>query len=128
DELSLTTNVQSTLQTSPGRCRQRIAAEASLRRRVPLGLVLQILVNESDRHAALTDGRSNAFDRAQPHISTGEHTGDTRFEQVWIAAVRPAPGLHYVVTGKDIPSFIARDVCGQPSGLCVGTNENEQAA
>ena len=90
-------------------------------------VLLQILVDESDRHAALTDRGGYALDRAQPRIPTGENTRDTRFEEVGIAAERPASGLHHVVTGKYIPSFIACDVCRQPSGLCVGSNENEKA-
>src|SRR5205809_4093294 len=89
--------------------------------------MLQILVDESDRHAALADRGSNAFDRAQPHVSAREHTGDTRFEKVGIAAVRPAPGLHYVITGKYVAALVARDVWRQPSRLCVGANENEEA-
>jgi len=35
-------------------------------------VLLQIFVDECDRHAALTDRGGNALDRAQPHIPTGE--------------------------------------------------------
>src|SRR5206468_4447876 len=90
--------------------------------------MLQILVDEGDRHAALADRGSNAFDRAQPHVPTGEHTGDARFEKVGIAAVRPTPGLHDVVTGKNVAAVIARDVGREPFRLCVGADENEEAA
>src|SRR5437016_5421932 len=86
-------------------------------------VLLQILVDESDRHAALTDRGGNAFHRAQPHIATGENSGSTRFEQVGIAVVRPAPSLHHVVTGQDISSIITSDVRRQPPGLRVGANE-----
>ena len=54
--------------------------------------------------------------------------GRARFEQEGIAVVRPAPGLHHVVTGQDIPSIIARDVRRQPLRLRVGANEDEKAA
>ena len=57
-----------------------------------------------------------------------KNTGDTRFEEVGIAAVRPAPGLHHVVTGQDISACIACDVRRQPPGLCVGSDEDEKAA
>src|SRR5689334_2704413 len=93
-----------------------------------LRILLQILVNESDRHTALPDRGGDAFDRAQPHIATREDTGDTRFEQIRIAAVRPAPGLHHVITGQDVSACVACDVRWQPPGLRVRTNEDEKAA
>ena len=40
-------------------------------------ILLQILVDESDCHAALTDCGRNAFHLAQPHIATGENPGST---------------------------------------------------
>ena len=91
-------------------------------------VLLQILVDESDRHAALTDRGGDAFHRAQPHIAAGENPGGARFEEVGIAVMRPAPGLHHVVAGQDISSLITSDVRRQPSGLCVGADENEEAA
>ena len=97
-------------------------------RRVLARVLLQVFVDESDRHAALADRGGNAFDRAQPHIPAGENTGDTRFEEVGIEAAWPAPGLHHVVTGQDISACIACDVRRQPTGLRVGSNEDEKAA
>src|SRR2546423_14887486 len=91
-------------------------------------VLLQVLVDESDRHAALTDRGSNALYRAQPHIATGESAGSTRFEEERIAVMRPAPGLDHIVTGQDISSIITRDVRRQPPGLRIGANEDEKAA
>src|SRR4028119_1600567 len=88
---------------------------------------LQMFVDESYRHATLADRGGDAFDRAQPHIPTGEYTGKTRFEEVRIAAVRPASVLYHVVTREDIPSRIACDLRRQPPGLRVGPDEDEKA-
>jgi hypothetical protein len=44
-----------------------------------------------------------------------------------IAAVRPAPGFHRIVSGLDKASCIARDLCWQPLGFGVGSNEDEKA-
>src|SRR5580765_7073057 len=72
--------------------------------------LLQILVDESDCHASFTNSGSNAFDRAQPNIPAGKNTGHTRFEEVGIAAERPAPGLHHVITSQNISACIACDL------------------
>src|SRR5260221_2870375 len=90
-------------------------------------VLLQIFMDESDCHAALSDRRGNSLDRTQPHVPTGENTGDTRFEEVGIAAPRPAARFHHIVTGQQIASRIACDVHRQPTGLCVGADENEEA-
>src|SRR6476620_426435 len=91
-------------------------------------VLLQILVDESDRHAALPDRGSDTLYRAQPHIPARENPGDARFEKVGIAAVRPASGFYYIVTGEDIATGIARDVRWRPPGLRIGSDEDEQAA
>ena len=88
-------------------------------------LVLQKLVDESDRHAALPDRGCNTFDRAQPHIPAREYTGGTRFEQVGIAIVRPAPGFHHIVTGQNVPAGVARNLHREPAGFRVGPNEDK---
>jgi hypothetical protein len=61
--------------------------------------VLQILVDESDRHAAFPDCGRNALDLARPYIAAREDAGDARFEQVRIPIVRPVPGFHRIVSG-----------------------------
>jgi hypothetical protein len=69
------------------------------------GVLLRVpgkeFVDESDRHAAFTDRGSDAFDWAQPHIPTGESTGNTCLEEVGIAAERPTSDLYHVVSGED---------------------------
>ena len=88
----------------------------------------QILLDESDCHASLTDGRRNPLDWAQPHVAACEDTRRTCFKKIGIAAVRPEPGLLHIVTRQNVSACIARDVCGQPFRLRVGSNEDEQAA
>ena len=88
----------------------------------------QILVDECDCHASLTDGRRNPLDWAQPHVAAGENTGRACFKKIGIAAVRPAPGLLHIVTRQNVSACVARHVRGQPFRLRVGTNEDEQAA
>jgi len=109
-----------------------IVAAQHLRHLDPTALrpcvVLQILVDESDRHAALPDRGRNTFYQAQPHVPTRENTGNTRFKKVGVAAMRPVPGLHHIVTGQNISVGIACDVRWQPPGLRVGSNEDVKAA
>src|SRR6476660_4333840 len=61
--------------------------------------LLQILMHQSNRHAALADCRRDAFDGTQAHITAGEDTGNTRFEAIGIPVLRPATGLHRIVAG-----------------------------
>jgi L-ascorbate metabolism protein UlaG (beta-lactamase superfamily) len=42
--------------------------------------------------------------------------------------IRPKPSLPQIVTGQNIPTFIAGNVCRQPLGLRIGAYENEQPA
>ena len=88
----------------------------------------QILVDESDRHAAFSDRRRNALDLARPYIAAREDAGDARFKQERIPIVRPAPGFHRIVSGHDIPVCIARDLSWQPISLRVSSNEDKKAA
>src|SRR5262249_54938406 len=94
----------------------------------PLRIVLQILMDKGDRHAALPHRRGNTFDRTQAHIAAGEHTGHGRLEQVRIAVVRPAAALECIVTGEDIAARIPGDWRWNPPGVRVGSDEDEQAA
>src|SRR4029453_5714716 len=102
---------------------RRIFIAASLPR-----ALLQILMDESDRHAALTDRGGDSFHRAQPHIATSEDPGGARFEEIGIAAVGPVPGLHHVVPGQDISPIVTSYVRRQPLGFCIGADEDEKAA
>ena len=93
-----------------------------------LPIVSQILVDECDCHAALTDGGRNSLHWAQPHVAAGENTGRTCFKKVGIAAMRPALGLLHIVTRQNVSACIARHIRGQPFRLRIGTDEDEQAA
>src|SRR4029078_9019924 len=61
-------------------------------------IVLQIFVREGNRHAALAARPSDAPHPTLPHAAAGEHTGNTRFEEIGIPAMRPASRLDDVVT------------------------------
>ena len=47
-------------------------------------------MHESDRHAALANGRRDPLHRTEPNITTGEDAGYARLEQVRIAVEFPA--------------------------------------
>ena len=85
-------------------------------------------MDEGNRHAALADGRGDAFDRAQSHITAGEDARRAGFKEIGIAAERPAPGFFQIVSGEDVSARVARDVGWQPRGFRVGADEDEQAA
>src|SRR6185437_931012 len=54
---------------------------------LPNSKSLQILVNESDCHAALANRGGDALYRAEPHIPTGKDTRYARFKEVRVAAM-----------------------------------------
>src|SRR3954470_1945991 len=51
--------------------------------------VLEVLVHEGDRHAALADGRGDALHRTEPHVAGRKDARDARFEEVWVALELP---------------------------------------
>jgi hypothetical protein len=93
-----------------------------------IALRRQVLVDEGNRHAALADGRGDAFDRAQADIAAGEDARRAGFKEIGIAAERPAPGFFQIVAGEDVSARVARDVGRQPRGFRVSADEDEQAA
>ena len=53
--------------------------------------VLQVLMHEGDRHAALADGGGDALDGAEPDVAAREDARDAGLEQVRVAVELPAP-------------------------------------
>ena len=51
--------------------------------------VLEVLVHEGDRHAALADRGGDALDRAEAHVAAREDARDARLEQVRVAVELP---------------------------------------
>ena len=58
--------------------------------------VLQVLVDEGDRHAPLADRGGDALHRREPHVAAGEDARDARLEQVRVAFQRPPPCCAHV--------------------------------
>jgi hypothetical protein len=61
----------------------------------------QILMDKGDRHAALTNPRSTALDRAEPDISGGEHPGVAGLQQERFTIERPARQTRHLAAGAD---------------------------
>ena len=57
-------------------------------RGVPLQLA-EILVDKGNRHAAYTDARGDALDRAVANIADRENTGHAGFQQIGVTLERP---------------------------------------
>ena len=89
---------------------------------------MKVLLNQRDRHAAFSYRRRNAFHRAEPHIATGENTGDTGFKEIGITTLSPPAGLHNIIASQDIASCISGDVRRQPFGFRISADEDENAA
>ncbi len=86
------------LQTANPLVCRRPTDERSARRRVigavaVIGFInlhfFHVLVDELYRHCALADSRSDAFDRAGPHVPRGEHAPPAGFEQEGVAGDVP---------------------------------------
>src|SRR5579871_4820135 len=97
----------------------------------PVSMLLdarQILVNERDCHASLADGGRHSLHWAQSYIAARKNARDTCLKKIRIATLRPATGLPQIIACQNISSSVAGDIRWQPFGLCVGSNEDEQAA
>ena len=69
--------------------------------------VPQVLVDEGDRHAALADGRRNAFTEAN-RTSPREDAGHARLEQVRVAIELPQSRRLHVRAGEDEADEVER--------------------
>jgi hypothetical protein len=76
--------------------------------------VREILVDESDRHAAFSDCGRDPLDWTQPDIAARENAGDARLKEVGVARVCPPSRLHYVVAGQHIAPPVASNLRWQP--------------
>src|SRR6266478_7187574 len=90
--------------------------------------VLEILVDECNRHAALSHGGRDALDRAQPDIAARKYARYARFEEIGVPIVRPAAAFQYVIAGRDESATVARDLRWEPLRFRVGADEDEQSA
>src|ERR671910_2446960 len=95
-------------------------------------LVLQVAVDELDRHRALADRGGHPLDRVGPHVARGEHAGDARLEVVGITveppATRPVPVAPQVGTGQNEPPAVTLDHAVEPLGPGGGADEYEDVA
>ena len=71
--------------------------------------------------------RGSAFDGAVADIAAGEGAGDAGFEEVGVAVKGPVPGAAHVGAGEDEAAFVVSDFGGEPVGLGVGADEDEEA-
>src|SRR5581483_104266 len=90
----------------------------------PAVRLLQVLVHESDRHAALADRGGDPLDRAVADVAAGEDAGAARLEQLRVAVELPLPGGGDVGAGEDIAALVEGDLGRQPRRLGVGTDED----
>src|SRR5215468_10851707 len=87
--------------------------------------LLQKLVNESNRHAALTHGRGDALNRTQPDITARKDPWNARLQKQGIALARPTPGLDHIVSGQHISARITRYLLREPPGFRICSYEDE---
>src|ERR1700755_2875888 len=75
----------------------------------------QSLMDKSDRHGALPDGRRAAFDRSSPDVAGGEEAGEVCFE-----GERRSRGLPtscnvgeriHIATGWDVTGIVNSEIC-----------------
>src|SRR5919109_2845923 len=92
------------------------------------GGLLEVLMDEGDRHAAFADSGSDAFHRGRAHVAAGEDAGDARLEKVRVALELPASGGGDVRTGEDIAAPVELDLRWQPRRLRIGADEQEEPA
>src|SRR5215208_2934618 len=97
---------------------RRRSRKRELRRGFP-----EVLVDERDRHAALADGRRDAFHRAEPHVAAREDPRYARLEQVRIAFELPPSDEWDVGAGEHEAAAVACDLGRQPGRLRVGADE-----
>src|SRR5436309_5578844 len=88
----------------------------------------EILVYEGDRHAPLADRRGDAFDRAEAHVAAREDPGHARLQEVRVPVLPPTPARAQVGSREHVAAPVNSDLRGQPAGLRVGADEDEQAA
>ena len=103
--------------------RPTVAGDLLLGPRVRL---LQVLMYEGDRHAALADGGGNTLYGGEPDVAAGEDARGAGLEQVRIAVELPAPGGGHVGAREHVAVAIERHLGRQPGGLCVRADEDEQ--
>src|SRR5512134_1116463 len=82
-------------------CHRRPGRRLALASRPRPGL-LQELVDEGDGHAALADRGGHPLHRAAADVAAGEDAGDAGLEEVRVAALSPAAGLHHGVSGEQV--------------------------
>ena len=89
---------------------------------------LEVLVDERDRHAALSDGGGDALHRAEADVAAGEDAWDARLEQERIALELPPVGDAEIRAREHIAAGIERDLLRKPAGLGVGADEDVEPA
>src|SRR5712692_5371534 len=67
----------------------------------PFSHLLEVLMHELDRHRALADRGSDAFDRVGPHVAGREHAGAAGLEQKRLPLAGPVRGPRQRRTGHD---------------------------
>src|SRR5262249_9222608 len=103
------------------------AQPASALSRLRPGL-LQELVHEGDGHAALADRDGDPLHRAAADVAASEDAGDAGLEEVRVATLSPAAGLHHGVSGEQIAALVPCKLRREPGGLGVRPDEDEDAS
>src|SRR2546425_10352183 len=80
---------------------------------------------ELDRHRALADRGSDAFDRVGSHVAGREHAGAAGLEQKRLSLTGPVRGLRQRWTGSDEPLAVPLDLRREPVGPRHRTDEAE---
>ena len=62
--------------------------------------VLEVLMDEGDRHAALADGGGHALHGAEAHVAAREDARDARLQEVRVAVERPLDRRAHVGAGE----------------------------
>src|SRR5437588_5933563 len=91
----------------------------------------EILMDECDRHAAFTDARSDALDRAVANVADRENARHAGLQQIRIALERPRAVLlrhkvGHVASGANVTALVANYRRRQPRCRGVGSDEHEK--
>src|SRR6266511_1055566 len=76
----------------------------------------QVLMDKGDRHAALTNPRSTALDRAEPDIAGGEHAGVASLQQERFTIEPPVRRTRQLAAGADKALGVGLNLRRQPVG------------
>ena len=91
-------------------------------------MLLEVLVHEGDRHAALADGRRDPLDRPAANVAAREDARHARLQEIRIAVEPPTVRGGRIQPGDDVTAAVECDLLREPSRLGVGADEDVEPA